>query len=280
MKQKVLVTGAHGFIGSELCRRLNNIYDVFKHTRNEYGNILDIGDFPQLFEGVSYVFHLASTTQIGKGHLSKDAKTNIIGTQRLLQAMVSYCPKAKIIYASTRVVNNGNPTSLYGASKLCAEHYCRIYSETYGIEYHIARLTNVFGIRGAGYDSIRKPLNQMIYALCNGEEVDLYMPSLFKDYIDIDDVVTALLFVAKKGYEPLYEVCTGKMYSIEYILEQVINKINKGSLNRMKAPEFYTQVNTNQLVGIFPTELKKIGWLQEHRSESTLNRLIEKYMKG
>src|SRR3989338_9143992 len=112
--------------------------------------------------GFDLIFHLAGSTDnyaIIEGEPYKEIELNCNTTIALLEACKKYSPKARIIFASTFFVNGNveklpvtpespcNPLGLYGATRLAAEHFCRIYHNLFGMDIIIVRFTNVFGAR-------------------------------------------------------------------------------------------------------------------------------------
>src|SRR6478609_9677650 len=166
-----IVTGAAGFIGSSLSRRLldeghevvgidclTHAYDVEQKMRN-LGGLMDHPHFQLLYsdlaehvpaasiQGADVVFHLAGqasvTTSWGDGFASY-AHNNIEGTQRLLEACVGAGLRRFVYGSSSSVYGNAcalptpetvlpHPVSPYGVSKLAGEHLCRAYHHSWGL---------------------------------------------------------------------------------------------------------------------------------------------------
>jgi len=178
---KVFVTGACGFIGSNLIDRLLKDgykvigWDNFSTGRIEFlngalknpnftlieGDNLNVSALSDAMIGCDVVFHLAANADVrfGLNHPSKDLNQNTIATFNVLQAMKERGIK-KIIFSSTGSVygeSNKIPTpendefpiqtSLYGASKVACEALIQAYSEGYGFESYIFRFVSILGER-------------------------------------------------------------------------------------------------------------------------------------
>ena len=168
---KFLVTGGAGFIGSWLCERLvewgevvcldnfdpyyspqakrKNIEPLIEHPDFKLvdGSILDRGLLGRVFADVDYVFHNAAQAgvRVSVENPAKTHEVNATGTLNVLEAAVD-CGVRKVINASSSSVygkvsylpfdeeHPNVPVSPYGASKLFAEHYCRVFGELY--EFH------------------------------------------------------------------------------------------------------------------------------------------------
>ncbi len=179
--QRVFVTGAAGFIGSNFVDRLLAMgchvvgYDNFSTGQREFlaaaaGNpqfqlveadVLDLDKLQQAMAGCDSVMHLAANADVrlGPQRTRIDLEQNIIATWNVLEALRLNKIK-QITFASTGSIygeadviptpeNAPIPiqTSLYGASKLAAEGMIEAYSEAFGIKTFIFRFVSILGER-------------------------------------------------------------------------------------------------------------------------------------
>ena len=179
--EKVFVTGAAGFIGSNLVDRLLRDgkhvvgWDNFSTGQNEFlaaarshpnfklvrGDNLDFPALTQAMAGCDFVFHLAANADVrfGLEHPGKDFQQNAVATFNVLEAMRANDIKG-IAFSSTGSVygeaeiiptpeNHPFPvqTSLYAASKLAGEGFIHAYCEGYGFEGYIFRFVSILGER-------------------------------------------------------------------------------------------------------------------------------------
>ena len=182
---KALVTGAAGFVGSHVSEALlaqgadvvgvdcftdyysrdlkeRNLAGLRTHPKFTFHEAaLQHADVGALMDGVSQVYHLAAQAGVRKSW-GADFRTyidhNIDATQRLLEAAKA-TPWKRFVYASSSSIYGDAerlptpedvapaPFSPYGATKLAAEHLCRLYHGNLGLETVGLRYFSVYGPR-------------------------------------------------------------------------------------------------------------------------------------
>ena len=277
-----LVFGANGYIGKKLCASLESKgIRVKRYTRESCGPIEEFNEYPSMFKGVDTIFQLASTTHnyhILNDDCTIDECTNIFGNQLILEMMKSHCPKAKMVYVSTFFTNFGEPKGLYGASKLCAEQYCKVYSNVFNLDISIARLSNVYGEGEDGCSLKKGAFNKMVQMLCEDENLKVYKPSPRRDFIHVDDVVKAIQIVGNKGLKGEdYDVCTGQSIQISTLLEfaQVISN-SKAKIMFVATPDFHSKVGLGDWESN-PKKLRDLGWDNEYDVVEGIKKLVKSY---
>jgi UDP-glucose 4-epimerase len=220
---KAFVTGAAGFIGSNLVDRLlargDEVvgYDNLSTGRREFlrdasanprfklveGDVLDGAAMAAAMRGADFVFHLAANADVrfGLEHPEKDVQQNTIATFRVLEAMRGNGVK-RIAFSSTGSIygeaevfptpeNAPFPvqTSLYGASKLAGEGLISAYCEGYGFQGWIFRFVSILGERythGHVFDFYKRLRDNpnALHVLGNGKQR--------KSYLYVHDCIDAI----------------------------------------------------------------------------------------
>jgi len=230
--RRVVVTGAAGFIGSNLVDHLLSLgievlgIDNFSTGRAEFlldalnnpnfnlvkDDLYSIQNLHQHFEGFDAVFHLSANADVrfGPQHPNRDLEQNTIVTHNVLEACRIAGVK-KIIFSSTGSVygeaeviptpeNAPFPiqTSLYGASKLACEGLITAYSESFDIQAWIFRFVSILGPRythGHVFDFYKQLLKnpKVLQVLGNGHQR--------KSYLHVSDCVTAITIAIQNSLD-------------------------------------------------------------------------------
>lgn len=262
-ERRCLVTGAAGFIGSNLCRRLlreghsvtgldcfSDYYPRWMKEKNLDGLIgregfqlleqdINDTDCPRLFERNDIVFHLAAQAGVRASwgsSFSAYTRYNIEATQRLLEAAKGASIE-KFLYASSSSVYGSCPDlpmsehsrlypySPYGVSKLAAEHLCSLYFRNYGVPTSSFRFFTVYGPGQRPDMAFHKFLKSVL------EERPLTVfgdGSQTRDFTYIDDVVEGLISAVSRAQPgEIYNLGGGnrkKLFDVFPILEKVCQK--------------------------------------------------------
>lgn len=255
-----IVTGAAGFIGSHLCRRLlkkgfsvigidsftdfypkwiknKNILPLMRDKKFEFiaEDINSIG-LTKLLNRSDYVFHLAAQAGVRTswGHnFSVYTKNNIEATQKLLEAVKDTKIK-KFIYASSSSVyglcpelpisetSPLYPFSPYGVTKLAAEHLCYLYYKNFGLPLVSLRFFTVYG-PGQRPDMA---FHKFFKTIAEGEQISIFGDGKqTRDFTFIDDIIEANFASLENGkLGETYNIGGGTRKKLEDIIP-IIEKI-------------------------------------------------------
>jgi len=227
---KAFVTGAAGFIGSNLVDRLladgaevigwdhfstgceRFLEPALRHPafRLVRGDNLDLPALTAAMTGCDVVFHLAANADVrfGTEHPRKDLEQNTTATFNVLEAMRANHVK-RIGFSSTGSVYGECPviptpehapfpvqTSLYGASKIACEGMLSAYGEGFGFECYIFRFVSILGehyTHGHIFDFYQQLAEHPSWLTVLGDGTQR------KSYLYVQDCVDAVLHVMRLG---------------------------------------------------------------------------------
>jgi len=224
--KRVLITGASGYIAWNLIKRLavynctlvcfsRSVDKIERQKGNANfelieGSYQDKDAFQKAVQTVDIIFHLASQTSVYEAENNPlvDYESNVRPMQLLLEASKKekICPTIVFSGTSTQcglpeklpVDENviDDPITTYDFHKLQAERWLKFYTRQGWVNGVSLRLTNVYGPGPKSSSVDRGVLNSMINKALNGEELTIYGAGEYiRDYIYIDDVISALLSV-------------------------------------------------------------------------------------
>ena len=257
--ERVLVTGAAGFVGSHLVeklaeRKVRVRAFIRYNSRNSWGwlensplkkniefcpgDIRDYQSVRKAMEGIQTVFHLAALVGVPYSYHSPLSyiKTNVMGTYNVLEAAREAGIK-KIIQTSTSEVYGTaqiipmkenhplHPQSPYAASKASADHLGLSYYASFGLPVTILRPFNIFGPRQSARAIIPTILCQ---ALKQRDSIKLGSLLSSRDWLYIDDAVEGFLSV--KDYPEsegeIIHIGTGIEVSIKHLIQTIEHILN------------------------------------------------------
>lgn len=307
---KCFVTGAAGFIGSNLVDRLLALghqvvgYDNFSTGQEQFlesalrhpafqlirGEVLQFEDLARAMRGCELVFHLAANADVrfGTEHPRRDLEQNAIATWNVLEAM-RVGGIRRIAFSSTGSVYGEAPviptpedcpfpvqTSLYGASKLAAEGMIAAYSEAFGIQGLIFRFVSILGERyshGHVFDFYRQLLEHPddLRVLGDGRQR--------KSYLYIQDCVDAILKAVDAAQKPVTILNLG---TAEYC--QVNDSIGWICERLGLRPKLeYTGgdrgwVGDNPLIFLDCSKMRALGWSPRYGIRESVVKTVEYLM--
>ena len=311
--KRILVTGGAGFIGSNFIRYLLNRYpeyEVINFDALTYAgnleNLQDIsknpnycfvkGDITDSLAvrqtvgcGIDAIVHFAAESHVDRSIKDPQVflKTNVLGTQILLDAAVQYKVK-KFIQISTDEVYgtlgpNGwfteetplAPNSPYSASKAGADLLVRAYHETFGLNVNITRCSNNYG----PYQFPEKLIPLVITKALTDQAIPVYGDGLqVRDWLHVTDHCSAIDLVLHQG-------CSGEVYNIGGNNEWTNIEIVQTILAVIGKPQSLIRHITDRLghdrrYAIDATKIKtQLGWVPRYSFATGMKDTVDWYIQ-
>lgn len=315
--RKVLVTGALGFIGSNLCRTLadlgasvlavdsllpdygGNLFNLAGYEDRVRINIADVRGHGMgyLVKGQDVLFNLAGQVS----HIDSmtdpftDLEINCRSQLSILEALRQHNQDARIVYAGTRQIYGKplrlpvdeqhllNPTDVNGINKISGEMYHLVYHSVYGIRASSLRLTNTYGPRQLIRHNRQGFIGWFVRQVVLGEEIQLFGDGQQKrDFDYVDDTVDAFLRAGAmdEADGEVFNLGGETAVSLLELTKLMIEIAGQGSYRLVPFPPERKRID----IGDFHADTTKIrntlGWAPRVGLRDGLARTIEYYLKN
>ena len=307
---RILVTGAAGFIGSNLLPRLlkeghevcgidNFFLGKREHLAPLEGNkrfrfhehdLLGLEGTVEIFSSFKpeLVWHLAANSDISYGtkHTDFDLKGGTIATYNVLEAMRLSGTK-KLLFSSSGAVY-GEPTvmptpeeygplfpiSLYAASKLACEGLITAFVHNFDMQAWIYRFGNIVGpnpTHGAIYDFVLKLAKDKSHLPVLGDGTQSKM------YVYVDDCIAGIQYGYDHAHEQLnyFNLAAPGHTSVKYIAEKTLETMKLGSTPIRYSGGSRGWKGDVAVVRIASTKIEKLGWVARYDSTQAIDKAIE-----
>jgi nucleoside-diphosphate-sugar epimerase len=299
IEKSILITGGNGYLGSRLAETLNtmgarvHIVDLTA-TNNQNNYKIDITDkigLAKIVKDVNprIIFHLAAVLNRERSFENHDhiMNVNYYGTINLLKALQEL-EYENFIFASTSEIYGNNPApfteyqipdpcSPYSLSKVFCEQAIRTYSDLYKKNFTVLRLFNFIGSNMP--DGFFVP--QLIRALQNNIPFNMTGGDQIRDYLNIDDVVSALILAATntKAVREVFNVCSGAGITLKDLVGKIKERFNGDNLINYGAlpyreNEIWNMVGNNNKIKQF------LGFQPAYSLEETIEILLKSLYNG
>lgn len=245
-KKRILVTGAGGSIGSELCRQILalqpdkllvldnsefNLYKIDMELKQHFPDIsielalasvvdrVAVDYFFQRFNP-EIVFHAAAYKHVPllQNQVRVAVQNNVIGTQVIAEASVAVGVEKFILISSDKAVN---PTNIMGTTKRVAEIYCQNLSMRVSTQFITVRFGNVLGSVGSVVPLFQQQMEK-------GGPLTVTHPDMQRYFMTIAEACQLILqaMANGKGGE-IFVLDMGEPINISYLAEQMIRLAGK-----------------------------------------------------
>lgn len=279
MKDSILVTGATGFIGKHLIKKIPNYKIAVDHNGKNVD--LRIRNKVLKIKRVDMVIHLAGKIPSKKNYSQNIFfEHNVLGTLNILE----YCVKKKIkkmIFVSSYVYGTPNknpinenhqirPHNIYAKSKVLSEELCKIYSQKYKIQIIILRPFNIYGNLQKD-DSL---ISNIIKSIKNNKQITIVNKNNKRDYLYIDDLIDAIIKLIEYKCEfEIFNIGSGKSYSFEKVIELFENKTKK----KISRKNEISKINNIPKIQADISKIKKeINWNPKYSLVEGVEKIISK----
>lgn len=232
-EMKAIVTGGLGFIGSNLCRKLVDIWkdwqvlviddlssgkecNKIKHVEYVIKSIVQPGLMNEIVGTYKpdVIFHFAALPRVSYSveYPLKTTEVNLIGTMAILEAVRLHNKNTRIVYSSSSSVYGGaevlptpighpcDPQSPYAMQKYQSELWCKMYANLYDLDVVSLRYFNAFGPHsyyGGAYSTV---LSAWLYFLYVDQSIPAFLEgdgTQTRDFCFIDNIVEANVLAAE-----------------------------------------------------------------------------------
>ncbi len=282
---KILVTGAAGFVGRHLVRRLlAEGYEVigFDVRARALGTETIRGDiasfnFDEILDGVDVVFHLASLLGTAElfHRIYEAERVNVLGTLNLLEAMRRKNVN-KIVFTSKPNVWKHNP---YTITKDTCERYLEMYRYVYGFESIIVKPYNIYG-PAEDLAEYRKAVPYFVLAAVKGEPLEIFGDGeQTLDPIYVDDAIEALERCAQVAPKEVVEIGNSKPVKVIELAEKVLEFSNSSS-SIVHIPMRRGEENSGGMLFANGNMMRLIGFSPNVSLDEGLKKTIKWYSKN
>lgn len=309
---RVVVTGGLGFIGSTLAARLValggkvvlvdslvpnyggnrfNIAPIVERVQVEIADIRDTARMRALLGGCDFLFNLAGQTS----HLDSmhdpvtDLEINCRAQLTLLEACRAVCPKAVVVFASTRQIYGRpdylpvdekhllHPVDVNGVNKMAGEAYHILYHDVYGIAATALRLTNTYGPRMRIKDARQTFVGIWLKSVLEDAPFEVWGGAQKRDFTYVDDAVEAFLLAAvnpeTKG--KVFNLGGERPVSLDELAQLLVAANGGGGFARREFPAERRRIDIGDYYAADALFSRVTGWRHTVALEDGLKRALD-----
>ncbi len=304
----ILITGAAGFIGSMLARRLaadtkdgRTRLILLYHQSNPLrepqqsgvitvrGSLNDYAFMSDLISRneISTIYHFASNSIVRK--CANDPMnaylTNVMGTVTLLEAVRNAginTVERIVIFTSDKVYGHAAPPYneetafvpkyTYESTKACQDIVAQNYLHNYALPINIVRSSNVYG---PGDPNFTRIIPNCIRSIRRGEQPLIFtgVKDYVREFVYIDDVIDGLLLITRvAGRGEVYCIGGTETVSINNLVEMICRLMDyRGGISIVDKPSNFQEIREQS---INSTKLQALGWTPAYSLEQGLQACI------
>ncbi len=315
--KNVLITGGAGFIGSSLAHALVslgakvtvvdpllplyggnmfNLESILDRITFVDGDIRDGDLMMKLVKDQDIVFNLAAQVSYidSKTEPFLDLEINCRGHLNVLEAVRTVSPKCRVIFSSSRMVygkilkvpvsedHPTNPLSLYGIHKLTAEKYYKYYHDTFGLDTIVLRIPNPYGPRQQMKHSKYSIVGWFIRQAFESNPITIFGDGKQdRDYLYIDDIVSAFLKLAESGKSgEIYNAGTKEKVTFVQMVDAILAEVPSGTKKHVPWPDNYEKNETGGYVADASKIERDTSWQAKVSLKDGIHKTVAYYKKN
>jgi UDP-glucose 4-epimerase len=312
----ILITGASGYLASNLTKSLQNISCTLRRLSRKpalpvlkgkaiiediQGEITEASVWSQVLQGVDIVFHFAGQTSVYVADEDPgiDYSANVLPMLHMLETCKKNGGQTDIIFAGTSTqlglpetlpVNEmfqDKPITIYDLHKWMAENYLKYYARMGVVRGVTLRLTNVYGPGPKSSSDDRGFLNAMVRRAISGQSLTLYgKGECIRDYIYVDDVLSAFLLASKNMAllnQSHFVLGSGEGHSIFEALHRVADRTTlktgeRVDVKSIEPPKNISPIEERYFIADSQSFSRITGWDPEISLSEGIDRILEAFL--
>jgi len=297
MGRRIILTGATGFVGTQVLKQLlaenEEVFTIgrtipsIKHPKLSSYTIDLLGDkskieLSRLFKEIqpTHLLHLAWYVAPGKFWTATE---NVTWLQKSFELLVSFADgggKRAVFVGSCAEYDWSSelackeyetrltPSTLYGIAKKSLFELASNFTDTRALSFAWARLFFMFG-EG---EPKEKLIAYIINALNNGQVAICQNANLIRDFLDVKEVANGLFALTKSKVEGPVNIASGKAIRVGTLVEKVGKIIGRPDLLKLETPEHHTQPTF--IVACNKRLREEVGWKPKQNLDQALIEII------
>lgn len=306
-KRKILITGASGFIGANLVRRLMGSGDsLHLFLRPNSSNLWRLNGLPKkakIYEvnlehkeelkkiifkiKPDIIFHLAAYGSYPfENDFERIFKVNVVSTVQLTRICMAIGFESFVNVGSSsefgenskamREDNHLSPTTEYGSAKAAATIMLEQFARSTKLNIITIRPFSVYG----PYELASRLIPTLMVGAIIGKPVSLASKKSVRDFIFINDLIDALILASRRtGISGVLNIGSGKEHSVFEVV-QVVSKISKGKLKVKWDTQDPRSYEMKHWIADNTKARKTLGWRQHYSLEQGLTETYDWFTKN